>query len=79
MRPVQSVLVEAGPGLATALLAADLVDRVWWFVAPKVAGRGTPALGDLGTARMANALGFTESRWEMVGPDALLVGYRREV
>ena len=79
VRPVQSLVVEAGPGLATALLAADLVDRVWWFVAPKVAGRGTPAVGDLGTERMADALGFVESRWETVGPDALLVGYRRAV
>ncbi len=79
VRPIQSLLVEAGPGLATALLAADLVDRVWWFVAPKVAGSGTPALGDLGTERMADALGFVESRWETIGPDALLVGYRREV
>ena len=79
VRPVQSLLVEAGPGLATALLAADLVDRVWWFVAPKVAGAGTPAVRDLGTTAMADALTFAESRWETVGPDALLVGYRREV
>ena len=79
VRPVQSVLVEAGPGLATALLAADLADRVLWFVAPKLAGQGTPAVRDLGMMRMADALGFAESRWETVGPDALLVGYRREV
>ena len=78
-RPVQSVLVEAGPGLATALVAQDLVDRIWWFVAPKLVGEGTPALRDLGTTRMADALGFVASRWEAVGPDALLVGYRRSV
>ncbi len=79
VRPVQSVLVEAGPGLATALLRQDLVDRVRWFVAPKLVGTGTPAVRDLGTERMADALVFVESRWETVGPDALLVGYRREV
>ncbi len=77
VRPVQSVLVEAGPGLATALLAADRVDRVWWFVAPKLVGRGTPAIRDLGTHQMADALGFAESRWETVEPDALLIGERR--
>ena len=75
--PVQSVLVEAGPGLATALLAQDLVDRVLWFVAPKLVGEGTPAVGDLGTARMADALAFVESRWETVGADALLHGFLR--
>ena len=79
VRPVQSVLVEAGPGLATALLAGDLVDRVWWFVAPKVVGEGTPAVADLGLRRMADALTFVESRWETHGDDALLWGHLREV
>ena len=37
---VQSVLVEAGPGLATALLRARLADRIRWFVAPKLVGAG---------------------------------------
>ena len=75
-RPVQSVLVEAGPGLATALLGRDLVDRVAWFVAPKLVGSGTPAVGDLGTERMADALGLLDASWEIVGSDALLHGYR---
>ena len=79
VRPVQSVLVEAGPGLATALLALDLADRVVWFVAPKVLGTGTPAVSDLGAGRMADARAFAEARWETVGADALLRGYRREV
>ncbi len=76
-RPIQSLLVEAGPGLATALLRQDLVDRVLWFVAPKLVGMGTPAVRDLGTARMAEARSFVESRWETVGPDVLLHGFLR--
>lgn len=78
VRKVQSLLVEAGPGLATALLAQDLVDRVLWFVAPKLLGRGTPAVGDLGTARMADALAFAEAAWETVGPDACVLGSLRD-
>ena len=77
VRPVQSVLVEAGPGLATALLRQDLVDRVLWFVAPKLVGEGTPALRSLGTGRMADARSFVESAWEVVGPDVLLRGFLR--
>ncbi|MDT0631267.1 bifunctional diaminohydroxyphosphoribosylaminopyrimidine deaminase/5-amino-6-(5-phosphoribosylamino)uracil reductase RibD [Rubrivirga litoralis] len=79
VRPVQSLLVEAGPGLATALLAADLADRVCWFVAPKLLGAGTPALGSLGAGRMADALAFEDAVWETVGDDVLLRGYRRAV
>ena len=78
-RRVQSVLVEAGPGLATALLGADLVDRVAWFVAPKILGAGLPAVGALGAGAMADALLFAESRWEALGADALLLGHRREI
>lgn len=76
-RPVQSLLVEAGPGLATALLDADLVDRVVWIVAPKLLGAGTPAVGSLGIARMADALAFADARWETVGADAVLHGHLR--
>lgn len=79
VRPVQSLLVEAGPGLATALLTEDLVDRVAWVVAPKLVGAGTPSVGSLHTDLMADALGFVASSWEMVGSDAVLRGYRRSM
>ncbi|MEM0961666.1 MAG: bifunctional diaminohydroxyphosphoribosylaminopyrimidine deaminase/5-amino-6-(5-phosphoribosylamino)uracil reductase RibD [Bacteroidota bacterium] len=79
VRPVQSVLVEAGPGLATALLAQDLADRVVWFVAPKLIGSGTDAVAELGIRQMREALTFVESSWEVVGSDVLLRGMRRRV
>ena len=75
-RLVQSVLVEAGPGLATALLRARLVDRLRWFVAPKLIGAGTPAVRALGVDAMAHALAFGRPAWETVGPDALLSAWR---
>ena len=75
--PLQSLLVEAGPVLATALFRQDLVDRFFCFVAPKVVGDGTPALRDLGVTEMNDALTFAEQDWETVGDDVLLRGYRR--
>lgn len=77
--PLQSLLVEAGPGLATALFRQDLVDRFFCFVAPKVVGEGLPALRDLGITEMDEALTFAEQEWETVGDDVLLRGYRRAV
>ncbi|PAP76465.1 riboflavin biosynthesis protein RibD [Rubrivirga marina] len=77
VRPTQSLLVEAGPGLATALLAQDLVDRVLWFVAPKIVGEGTPAVADLRLRKMADALAFVEATWETVGHDVLFRGALR--
>ncbi|MEM1041875.1 MAG: bifunctional diaminohydroxyphosphoribosylaminopyrimidine deaminase/5-amino-6-(5-phosphoribosylamino)uracil reductase RibD [Bacteroidota bacterium] len=85
-RPMQSLLVEAGPGLATALLRADpsagsgqaLADRVALFIAPKLVG-GQRSVRDLGIGKMAEALTFAEHRWEPVGSDILLTGYRHPV
>jgi diaminohydroxyphosphoribosylaminopyrimidine deaminase/5-amino-6-(5-phosphoribosylamino)uracil reductase len=44
---VQSLLLEGGPTIATAFLAAGLVDRLLVFVAPVVAGGGAAMLGEL--------------------------------
>ena len=74
--PLQSLLVEAGPGLATALFQQDLVDRFFCFVAPKVVGDGIPVLGDLDTTEMSDALTFAECEWDTVGDDLLFRGYR---
>ena len=77
--PMQSLLVEAGPGLASALLAGDLVDRLHLFIAPKLVGEGIPAFRLPGVDRMADALVFAESAWQPVGEDVLFTGYRRAV
>lgn len=77
--PIQSILVEAGPGLATALFAHDLVDRYFLFVAPKITGAGTPSIGTLQIDHMADALSFADVRWSSVGADFLFKGYRRPV
>ncbi len=76
---VQSVLAEAGPGLATALLRERLAGRLRWFVAPKLAGAGRLATGHLGVSAMADALAFDRPAWETLGPDALLSAWGRRV
>lgn len=73
--PVQSLLVEAGPGLATALFREGLVDRFFCFVAPKVVGEGVPVVGRLGITQMNKALTFAEHGWETIGEDLLFRGY----
>ena len=70
---VQSLLLEGGPTLATAFLAAGLVDKLMLFVAPVVAGEGPRFVGDLPEALQLS--GMTARR---VGEDVLLEGYLRE-
>lgn len=43
-REVWHLLVEGGPTLAGALLEAELVDRLVWFIAPQVLGAGPVSL-----------------------------------
>jgi diaminohydroxyphosphoribosylaminopyrimidine deaminase/5-amino-6-(5-phosphoribosylamino)uracil reductase len=61
-RGLTSVLVEAGPRLAAAFLAAGVVDELWWFQAPLViGGDGVPAVAGLGVSALADA-----RRWQPV-------------
>ncbi len=70
---ISRVLVEGGQGLASALLAADLVDRLLWYQAPVLLG-GRPALGSLGLADLAAAHGrWTQTERRSLGPDHLAV------
>ena len=70
---VQSLLLEGGPTLATAVLVADLVDRVLLFVAPTIAGDGPLLLGSL-----PSPIALRRLSAEPVGADVLLDAYVHE-
>jgi diaminohydroxyphosphoribosylaminopyrimidine deaminase / 5-amino-6-(5-phosphoribosylamino)uracil reductase len=70
---VQSLLLEGGPTLATAFLAAGLVDKLLLFVAPVLAGDGPRVLGDLEAP-----LELLHLRTETSGEDVLLEAYLHE-
>lgn len=75
---VDHILVEGGAAVASAVLAADLVDRLLLYRAPILIGGGKPALHDIGLTDLAEA----HYRWTPVdarqlGMDRLEV-YERE-
>jgi len=75
-RGVQSVLLEAGGTLAAAALAADLVDRLYLFVAPCLIGGAqarTPIEGP-GAPRLEDCWRVKNLRTRRVGEDVLVVG-----
>lgn len=78
-RGVQSLFVEGGAGLAAAMIAAEAVDRVRWFLAPiLIGGRGAPgALADPGTDRLDAAPRLAGASAEWVGDDLLMSGRLR--
>ena len=68
-RGVRSVLLEGGPTLAGAFLAAGLVDQVVGYVAPKLLGAGTSALVDAGVATIGDAIELDLTDIAQIGPD----------
>ncbi|GAA2231717.1 bifunctional diaminohydroxyphosphoribosylaminopyrimidine deaminase/5-amino-6-(5-phosphoribosylamino)uracil reductase RibD [Promicromonospora sukumoe] len=75
-REVRHLLVEGGPTLATALLAADAVDEVHAYVAPVLLGAGATAVGDLGVTTIGEAARFATDDVTRLGDDMLLVARR---
>jgi 5-amino-6-(5-phosphoribosylamino)uracil reductase/diaminohydroxyphosphoribosylaminopyrimidine deaminase/5-amino-6-(5-phosphoribosylamino)uracil reductase len=73
-RCVGSVLVEGGAGMITALLQAQLVDRLVVCVAPKILGAGVEAVGDLGIRELDRALLMTDKSVTHYGVDLVLDG-----
>jgi diaminohydroxyphosphoribosylaminopyrimidine deaminase/5-amino-6-(5-phosphoribosylamino)uracil reductase len=70
---VQSLLLEGGSTLASAFFAADRVDKVLVFVAPKLVGEG-PGL----VASLPQAVTLTRLTARPVGEDVLLTAYVHE-
>jgi len=70
---VRTLLLEGGPTLATAFLAADLVDKLLLFVAPVVAGEGAGIV-----AALPEPIRLTRLSSEPVGEDVLLTAYVHE-
>jgi diaminohydroxyphosphoribosylaminopyrimidine deaminase/5-amino-6-(5-phosphoribosylamino)uracil reductase len=68
-RTVSSLLVEGGAGVITEFLREKLADRLVVIVAPKIAGQGINALGDLGITRMDEALRLSIRKISRKGDD----------
>jgi diaminohydroxyphosphoribosylaminopyrimidine deaminase/5-amino-6-(5-phosphoribosylamino)uracil reductase len=70
---VQSLLLEGGPTLATALINADLVDKLLVFVTPHLAGSGPKLFGEL-----TRSLRLSRVSTEQIGQDVLISAYIHE-
>ncbi|MFI8964467.1 bifunctional diaminohydroxyphosphoribosylaminopyrimidine deaminase/5-amino-6-(5-phosphoribosylamino)uracil reductase RibD [Streptomyces sp. NPDC053493] len=68
-RGVRSVLLEGGPTLAGAFVAAGAVDQVVGYLAPVLLGAGPAALADAGIGTIADALRLDVTETVRIGPD----------
>ena len=76
-RRVQSLLVEGGAEVLGAFLDQRLVDKFYFFYAPKILGGkdAYPAVAGRGVARLAEAHQARDLSLRRLGPDLLVSGY----
>ena len=68
---ITSILIEGGSKVATSTLGAGVVDKLMIFIAPKLIGTGTDAVGDLGIARIEEAIELEDVKLRRIGEDML--------
>jgi len=74
---IRSVFVEGGPTLASAFIAAGLVDDFLIYLAPVLLGGTGLAVGDIGVGTMEQAHELTITSIEQVGTDVLVTARPR--
>jgi diaminohydroxyphosphoribosylaminopyrimidine deaminase/5-amino-6-(5-phosphoribosylamino)uracil reductase len=75
------VLWECGGKLSAEAIKAEVIQKVYAFIAPKLIG-GTMAytpVGDLGKTLMTSATELERVTWHSLPPDFLVVGYLKKL
>jgi diaminohydroxyphosphoribosylaminopyrimidine deaminase/5-amino-6-(5-phosphoribosylamino)uracil reductase len=68
------VLFEGGAHMAGFALSCGVVDRVAFFVAPKIVGAGLPAIEGMATPQIRNSLSLEDLSVRRIGSDLLIEG-----
>lgn len=68
---ISSLLVEGGSRLFTNFLRDKLADEIRMFIAPKLLGKGLPAIGDLGISNLSRAQKWRFNKIERFGDDVM--------
>jgi diaminohydroxyphosphoribosylaminopyrimidine deaminase/5-amino-6-(5-phosphoribosylamino)uracil reductase len=77
-RQIASVLVEGGAEVASSVLKAAKVSKLYLFLAPRILGLGKSFSAGLGATNLSRAIPVREWRTEPVGGDLLITGYPQE-
>lgn len=75
LRNVTGILLEGGSTLVAEFLKHRLIDKVVYYIAPKLLGGGIPALSSLSPEHMRDAIGLRDVSWSLVGSDFRVEGY----
>ncbi len=76
---ITSVLVEGGSSLNSYCIQSGIVDKVMFFIAPKIMGgkESFPAVGGMSFRRLQDAYPINDIKVRRIGNDILVEGYMR--
>jgi diaminohydroxyphosphoribosylaminopyrimidine deaminase/5-amino-6-(5-phosphoribosylamino)uracil reductase len=72
---IQSILIEGGRDIASAFLDQHLVDRIYFFIANKILGKGLSPFDGLRRLSLKNAIPLAHTTVERIGGDILVKSY----
>ncbi len=80
-RRITALLIEGGGELAAECLAAGVVDKVMFFVAPRILGgrNSRPVVGGCDPDALSEARQLSRVRVKRIGEDILITGYPQNV
>jgi len=78
-KEICSLLIEGGGEIYASFLQQKLVDKVCWFVAPKIfGGKAAPGpIGGEGVQKVEDAVTLEKIHYQSFGDDLCIVGYPR--
>jgi diaminohydroxyphosphoribosylaminopyrimidine deaminase/5-amino-6-(5-phosphoribosylamino)uracil reductase len=74
---ITSIMMEAGGTLAASALSSGIVDKVLFFIAPKIIGGKTAPtpVGGKGFGKLSQAINLKSAKVKMLGNDVMIEGY----
>ncbi len=74
---ITGLLVEGGGQVNTSFWEEELVDKLYYFLAPKIIGgeEAVPVVAGKGVAKVKDSIGIADKEIKEVGEDILITGY----
>jgi diaminohydroxyphosphoribosylaminopyrimidine deaminase/5-amino-6-(5-phosphoribosylamino)uracil reductase len=72
---ITSLLVEGGRSVFTSFLKEKLVDKIYYFLSPRILGKGLTSFGDLGIEKISDSIRLRDCEIKRFKSDLLIIGY----
>jgi diaminohydroxyphosphoribosylaminopyrimidine deaminase/5-amino-6-(5-phosphoribosylamino)uracil reductase len=72
---ITSLLVEGGSEVFTSFFREGLVDKIYYFLSPRILGKGLDSFGDLGIKEISDSIMLRDCQLKKFKDDLLIIGY----